>query len=224
MKAELREKARELRLQGMSVKSIAKQINAAISSVSMWVRNIPLSEEQKKILKKSSGGSQSVRLECANKKRATHRKIREKYQEEGQQKAICGEALHAFGCALYWGEGRKERNCVELANSDPYLLILFKQFLDYYFQLEDNDYHIAINCYLNNGLSMFEIEQFWLKMLNLPTSCLRKSTINPIKEKHNGRKLIYGVCKLIVCKTHIIQHIYGAIQEYGKFKNEKWLD
>jgi hypothetical protein len=35
--------------------------------------------------------------------------------------------------------------------------------------------------------------------------------------------LLYGTCKLTI-STQIVQHIYGAIQEYCGFDRPEWLD
>jgi hypothetical protein len=37
-------------------------------------------------------------------------------------------------------------------------------------------------------------------------------------------KLPHGVCTLRVQSTWIVQHNYGAIQEYGGFDEPGWLD
>lgn len=37
-------------------------------------------------------------------------------------------------------------------------------------------------------------------------------------------KLPYGVCTLRSHNTWMLQHIYGAIQEYGSFEEPAWLD
>jgi hypothetical protein len=38
-------------------------------------------------------------------------------------------------------------------------------------------------------------------------------------------KLPYGVCSIRVRRsTRILQHIYGAIQEYAGFDEPRWLD
>ena len=36
-------------------------------------------------------------------------------------------------------------------------------------------------------------------------------------------KLPYGTCRLSVHSTAIVQHIYGAIQEYAGFDRPEWL-
>jgi hypothetical protein len=42
------------------------------------------------------------------------------------------------------------------------------------------------------------------------------------KRKRRG-KLPYGTCRLTVCDVRIVQHLYGAIQEYGGFERPEWL-
>lgn len=57
---------------------------------------------------------------------------------------------------------------------------------------------------------------------------LRKGVENHLPTSSSGRKankLPLGVCTLRVKKsTRLLQHIYGAIQEYGGFDEPRWLD
>ena len=62
---------------------------------------------------------------------------------------------------------------------------------------------------------------------SLPRSVLRKSFVNPLPTSSSGKKknkLPYGVCTLTLGRTEILQHIYGAIQEYAGFDEPRWLD
>jgi hypothetical protein len=72
-----------------------------------------------------------------------------------------------------------------------------------------------------------EIEQFWLDALELDRSSLCKSTVN-VYSRHSQRKrlnmLPYGTCRVVVSRTAVMQHIYGAIQEYAGFTRDEWLD
>ena len=72
-----------------------------------------------------------------------------------------------------------------------------------------------------------EIESFWLERLELPRECLQKSVVNrysKYSQKKRMNRLPYGTCRLYVGSTRIVQHIYGAIQEYGGFDRPEWLD
>ena len=138
-----------------------------------------------------------------------------------------GNALHMTGCMLFWAEGSKSRNCVKFANSDVNMVALFKRFLCECFDVPDERLAIRLNVYLGNGKSLEEIERYWLRALDLPSTCLRKHSINHFPTSSSGRKrnrLPHGVATIGVCDTRIAQHIYGAIQEYGGFDEPRWLD
>jgi hypothetical protein len=129
---------------------------------------------------------------------------------------------------LFWAEGSKNRNTVCLTNSDPHLVRFFIAFLRRSFGVPSNDFTVRLHVYLGNGLELEEIEDFWLACLELPRSALRKHAINALPTSSSGRKknkLPYGVCTLRVQRsTWIVQHIFGAIQEYGDFEQPAWLD
>ena len=212
-------KSQELRRQGKSVKFIARELKVSSGSVSRWVKDIELTEGQKSLLK-NNGANKG-----AEKTKENALLKRKSFQLEGRKLAKKKEPLHIAGCMLYWGEGGKRRNEVCLANSDPNLLKFFKSFLDFYFNLEDSDY--TINCKLwTDKHSQSKIERYWLDFLELPESCLRSSTVN-YQSRHSKNKrrgyLEYGCCTLNVCKSQVIQSIYGSIQEYGGFVNDNWI-
>lgn len=57
--------------------------------------------------------------------------------------------------------------------------------------------------------------------------CLRKHTLNHMPTSSSGQKknkLPYGVGTLRVgSSTQVVQHIFGAIQEYSGFEEPRWL-
>ena len=70
-------------------------------------------------------------------------------------------------------------------------------------------------------MSEDEIKKYWLNILQLPESCMKKCQI-----KQGGRskgKLLYGICELSVCDTQLVQQIFGSIQGYIGFEEIKWL-
>ena len=128
---------------------------------------------------------------------------------------------------LYWAEGAKTRNTVKFVNSDPHMLRLFLRFLRKCLGVDAQRFRISLNVYTGNGLSVLEIERYWLDLLQLPRSSLRKHTLDHTPTSSSGlawNKLPYGVCSLTVARsTNLVQHIYGAIQEYGGFDEPAWL-
>lgn len=224
MKKEAREEARRLRRdEGLSVKEICKRLGVAKSSVSVWVRDIELTAEQRNILeirKQVRAGQEKGAI--TNRRLGLER--RRAYQQSGRVKAREKDPLHIAGCMLYWGEGHKTRNKVQFSNSDVGMNQLFMRFLRECFDLDDITLRISINCYLNNGLSEYEIEEYWLNALGLPRDVLIKTIVNqPKSSQQKGRKLLYGVCSIYAHSTLISQHILGAIQEYAGIEKPEWL-
>jgi transposase len=222
-KPQEQEQARQLRKEGLSIKQISQQLNVSTSSVVSWVRDIELTDEQKWELKKHIEKNQPLATRALVEK---HRDIRRQHQEEGRIKAREGDLLHAQGCMLYWGEGGKGRNSIQFVNSDPVMMRFFMKFLRESLSVPNDEITFHIYCYTNNGLAVEQIEQYWLEVLELPASCKRKTITDPQPKssQQKSRKLIYGVCKVGVTKTRLVQHIYGAIQEYTGIDKPEWLE
>jgi transposase-like protein len=221
-KPEERARARELRRRrGMPVKEIAAQVGVSVSTVSIWTRDIELTPKQR-----AKNERRACRRRAATWRRV-NRERRRAHQEHGRARARDGDRLHQAGCMLYWAEGAKERNVVCFANSDVHMVRFFCRFLLECFRLEPSDIRLRLNVYTNNGIRIPEIERYWLDELDLPSSCLGKHILNHMPTSSSGRKknkLPYGVCRVAVCRTDVVQHIYGAIQEYGGFEEPRWLD
>lgn len=230
-KPEEREEARRLRRdEGMPIKRIAATLGVSPASVSYWVRDIKLTSEQRERNYRGPTGPQNPE-QIAARIAAWSERARERrrgYQQEGRKRAREDDPVHRGGCMLYWAEGSKERNVVCFANSDVHLIRHFLAFLRECFGIPDERITLRLNVYTGNGLSVEEIENHWLRELDLPRSCLRGHTLNHRPTSSSGTKknrLPFGVCQLRVLQsTQLIQHIFGAIQEYGGFDEPRWLD
>lgn len=223
-----RRRARELRRDGWSYKRIASELDISPASALNWTRDIELTPEQIafNLGKGSPAGREGVtRRAVANS--ATWRARRAAFQAEGRAVARRGDPLHQAGCMLYWAEGSKGKNTATFANSDAAMLRFFIRFLRKFFPLAPEDFSVRLNVYLGNGHSLDEIEAHWLSLLELPRTCLRAHSLNHFPTSSSGQrtnKLPYGVCTLRVLRsTRIVQHIYGAIQEYAGFEEPRWL-
>jgi Homeodomain-like domain-containing protein len=232
MRAKPRERARarELRGRGEPYKRIAAELGVSVNSAYRWTRDIELSDEQRRRNQVGPRGPQNP-LQIARRAAAwtrLHRERRNAYQEEGRRRARDGDPLHMAGCMLYWAEGSKKRNRLTFANSDVEMVRFFATFLKESLGVRPEDCRVRLNVYTNNGLPVKEIERHWLTALELPISCLRGHSLNHYPTSSSGkkrRKLPYGVCSLTVARsTRLIQHIYGAIQEYAGFEEPRWLD
>jgi DNA-binding MarR family transcriptional regulator len=210
-----RDMARKLRGEGLSVREIEKRLGVSRSSVSLSVRDIELTDAQREALRTRPRGV-----------RTDFRRRRQEYQEAGRTTARCCEPLHASGCMLFWAEGSRSVNVVQITNSDPALLRLAAHFLRQYFNVPDEKFRVACNLFADHIERQHEIEQFWLDELALPGDCLTKSAVNRYSrysKRKRLNKLPYGTCRVTVHDVRIAQHLYGAIQEYGGFDRPEWL-
>lgn len=227
MKTEERKRARTLRReQGLPVKHIARVVGVAPSTVSVWVRDVPLTPGQLEVLRQMNP-AYNRQLRGANQNAERGRARRRAFQEEGRALARRGDALHVTGAMLYWAEGDKgSKNCARLSNSDPDLLGLFVEFLRVHLEVPDEKLRVTCHLFADHLARQVEIEQFWLDLLGLPRSCLCKSFVNvysKYSQKKRQNKLPYGTTRVSVSSTRVVQSIYGSIQEYGGFERPVWL-
>jgi predicted transcriptional regulator len=210
MKSKNKEKkiAISLRKKGISINKIAKKLSVATSSVSGWVKDVVLSDEQKSKLKSSnnvlSGTEKWVQQRKAD---------REIYYNQGYNKSKEKDYRHAYCCALYSGEGTKYGNStIQITNCNVLILKTFISFLRDYFNVPNEKVAINVVCKLSNGISVDDIHNYWLKELNLDSVCIRKHRVRDNVSESN--KYPYGICRISVNDVKIRQHIDGAILGY----------
>ena len=205
-------KARDMRKDGCSVVVIAKKLRVSRGSVSLWVRDIELSQEQKQKLsdnssiwlRQSLGAQQNHILAVA--RRAEMRK-------KGFNRARNDNSFRVI-CALYWGEGGKGHNGgVSISNADSDVLRLFGDWLVK--EGYGDGMVFRVFYYGENGISEEEIKKWWMdKMSFLCQENIRKFTkcvINRASQKKKIGKLPYGTGHLQVGKCDLWEEIMGGI-------------
>jgi hypothetical protein len=205
MKTHERQEARRLRKEGRSVKEIQSLLGVSRSSVSLWVRDIPLTADQEAALRRRNpiyhgqfrGAATNARL---------GRERRSRYQRRGRERAATADALYVAGCMLYWAEGDKNRASVRLANSDPALVAMFVKFLRTHFGVDDHRFRVTCNLFADHLPRQRHVEDFWLQALALPRDCLCKTIVNrysKYSQKKRKNRLRYGTCRVVVNSTEI---------------------
>lgn len=226
VKVEERIEARRLRAEeGLSMKAIAARVGVSVGSVSLWTRDIELTPAQVAHLAESNhrlGGQRRGQEERARKARLD----RLTAQDHGRALARSGDPAYLAGCMLYWGEGCKGRNAVAFVNCDVAMHRCFLAFLRRSYGVTPEQVRLSINCHLNNGLTLHEIERWWLHQLALPQDSLRTSAVNRASRASRFRRntLVYGTARVTVHSTFVVQSIYGAIQEYAGTDRPEWLE
>ena len=172
-------------------------IGVSPSSVHAWTKDIRLTAEQERFNMRGPRGPQNPEVVRQRVARwaAKCRAVRLAAQEDGRRAAREGDPLHQAGCMLYWAEGAKGRNTIKFTNSDPQMVLFFRRFLTEALAVARDKIVMTVNVYTTNGMTIEEIERYWLDLLDLPDSSVRKHTLNHMPTSSSGRaknKLPYG--------------------------------
>ena|SRR3989344_1623102 len=137
-KVHSREEAIELRVQGLSYNEIKERLNVAKSTLSLWLRDVQLSDEaRRRILDRIGKGLERSRFLAAQ------RNVGARQQRERIVRIMAtayferfkSDPFFAYGLALYAAEGSKRNTYLSLINSDPKLVKLFIHWLEHYLKI-----------------------------------------------------------------------------------------
>lgn len=213
-KIEEKEKAIALRGKGFSIKEIAHHLKVAVSSVSVWVRDVPLTNEQVTALNSNFRGRRNHLLASAA-NQAKQKRIREYWREQGRQRAIQKDWRHSAACSLYWAEGTKNRNAFTFPNNDPAMIkFLYRWVVEEFGKCP----RVSFSYHEDEGNApKQEAAMFWADILGVPIESV-SSFANKDKRPRSGLKKNrhkYGMGILYLGSTQVCQHIYGALEVYS---------
>lgn len=217
-KSVLRLKVRKLRRQGKSINEIAKLTGASKYSVSLWCRDIELSEKQKRELwnKSKANSSGKFRAYCERKRKETKEKI-EKLKKKGVETigSLSERELFVAGVLLYWAEGFKTGHQVGFANSDPDMIKFFINWLTKYCSVSKNRLKARVGLNISHKNRISEIENYWGKVTGLSESQFNKPSYKKTKwkKKFENPEKYYGVLQIRVLKSaDLLREICGHIE------------
>jgi hypothetical protein len=199
MKTAEKKLAQELRRKGHSMKMIERELGVARSTVSLWVREIELTDQQHAdiALRGATAGSKA--------RSACFRARRRGFQEEGRAVARRGEPLHAAGCMLHWAEGSKHRNSVQLSNSDPAMIELFARFLRHYFDVPDESLRLACNLFADHEEKQRENRGL--------LAC--ESRAAPVMPHQEHREPLFALEQADACGTAPVWHVSTDVPQHA---------
>ncbi|MET7453840.1 hypothetical protein ABZT03_18555 [Streptomyces sp. NPDC005574] len=181
-KDDLRDKARELRLQGWTYDRIQAELGCSKSSISLWVRDLPKPERR----------DPTEQAKLAARKRWEH-ELAFRDEERQRTKAaatseigtLTARDLFMVGVALYWAEGSKDkpynrRENVLFVNSDPGVIQVYLAWLDL---LEVDRERLRYRVMIHLTADIDGAERYWADLVGVDPSQLQRTTI----KKHNPK-------------------------------------
>lgn len=225
----LRAEAIKLRLQGYTYGQIKRKLklDLAKSTLSDWLRNLSLSEEQLNLLSKNRDNSRDIRIERFRQTAKNKRNLRLTNIFNEQKEALLPlseKELLIAGLFLYWGEGNKQRGRVAISNTDP-SVIQFALFWMYK-ALKIPKEKMRILLHLYSDMNIKKETGFWSKILEIPTMQFNKPYIkNTTRQSLTYKSFGHGTCNLVCCDAALAEKIamsIKAVAEYCGAKNEKF--
>jgi hypothetical protein len=215
MKAEEKKIARELRKEGWSFNEIRRKLNVAKSSVSLWVRDIELTEKQRQELSKK--GVKKEIIEKRRKTRLGNENARRQViidKAKAEIKNLSERELWFIGIALYWAEGAKTlRGGVQFSNSDPRTIQLMMEFFRKCCNIPKEKFrgHIFLHPHLNSE----KAEKYWHNISRIPLNQFYKTSKQQSKAS-KGKKdtLPFGTFTIQICSTELLLKIKGWIEGF----------
>lgn len=205
-----REKARILRAEGKSYSDIRKIVDVGKGTLSSWLRDMPLSEEQMR-------GVRDLNPRRIERFRETVRRKRQMRLDAAYTQAkkdigrLSRRDLLVFGFALYWAEGTKShRGRNEVANTDPYIIRACLQWLEL-LPLKPN---IKVRLQLYADMDQQGEVAYWSRILGIPKSQFRKPSIKKSTLSGLSRKSGHGhgTCDLVFDNMPLWEYISMALK------------
>lgn len=221
---ETRGKARDLRSKGCSIGEISLKIGIPKSTILGWVRDICLSEKQRRRIKQKIIASGAIGRPLAVK---ANRKKMEKWKEEIRGKVKHFEKLSLLNpdtgkliCGLlYLCEGAKypSTRCLIFGNSDPTMIRCFLNLLKTSFNIKEDKLRCRIMYRWDQNIE--ELKRYWSNITGIPLShFFRTKPDKRTKGKPTLRTDYKGVCSILYPDTSLqfqLQAIGEAIIKNG---------
>ena len=201
MKGVEKDKARELRIKyQMGYSTIRKQVKVSKSTLSLWLKDLPLSDKRILELRREAWSRGIASRELF---RQTMQKKREAREQEMYKQLIkkftkiSKQSLYIAGLMLYLAEGSKQNlYAICLSNTDPKIIKFFMRWLETFMAISPDQMRGQLHLY--ESMDIAKEKDFWYRELGLKSSQFYKDQIRKLRpssfsysESHR-----HGTCQL----------------------------
>lgn len=184
-----RGKAIELRQQGLSYKQIRAIVGGSNASMSLWLRDVPLTDLQKARLRRR--GVESIRKTAeAHRRRTREKESRIRQEALREMGDVTSQDLFVAGVVAYIAEGTKTKpwrsteQC-HFMNSDPRMILLFVRWTEL---LGISRADLIFRVMIHESADIPGANQYWAKLLGERVDRLMRPTLkhgNPKTKRRN---------------------------------------
>lgn len=225
-----KEDAVRLRKTGQSYSQIQKTLNISKSTLSSWLKDIPLSREAQKQISDRVNSTSIQALIRRNKNQTALAKIQSDQIRSAAAKethTLHTNPLFLTGVSLYWAEGYKKGaygskwKCVDFANSDPEMIRLMMTFFRTFCITDDSE--IKIQVIAHHNISADDAVLFWSEVTAIPKEQFIKTQLKASKASQGkrGNSLTHGTVHIRMYDVRLFFRIVGWIEGLKLLKFEK---
>ena len=207
MKIVLRAEARRLRKQGWSQSEIRAKLPVSKGTISLWVRDIPLTEVQKLRLQKKVSIAASRWAGAASHARAQQRYARWIKEAAASFATLSHDPIFAFGLGLYAGEGTKSGRACVVTNANPELIRAAMQFFEL---IGISRAELKFRVHAFPDIPVDEVKQFWYAQVGLTPTLLK--AVRSKRSKQVRKPLRTGTAQIGVYSVRYLTQVLWWIQ------------
>jgi len=190
-----------MRKEGRSYREIQVEVGVAKSTLSLWLRDVPLTEDQQRALADRGPSATRANAEAAR-ANATRRRSVVQAQAKAQITHLSESELFVAGVVAYWAEGAKNKpwrfgQGTVFINSDQGLIRLFLRWLAL---MGIEDERLRFRLMINESADVLDALAYWSDVVGVPSESFGKTqlkTHNPktvrrnVGEDYHGCLVIY---------------------------------
>jgi len=213
MKIHEKEHSRKLRRDGLSINHIVKITGYSKASVSVWVRDIVLTKDQRD--KVSLNGRSVDSIEKRRVSRIKNEETKSKNILESAKKDfnfVTKSELKLIGISIYIGEGAKsKKGTVGVSSSDPAIIKIMIRFFKEICRVPNEKFRIQVHTFEHANIS--EVEKYWSQVTSIPISQFYKTYIKTSSASlHKRNTLPHGTIDLTINDSKLRLVILGWIE------------
>ncbi len=211
-------KALKLRRKGESIKKIAQLVNVSVSTVSLWCRDVKLTDSQVENLRKRQTDpfyGKKLDYYLKKKKEFSLKLLNLKNEGINSVGKLTKREIFLIGIALYWGEGFKKDSLVGLATLDNNIAKFFIFWINKSFNITTKDLLLRVTANISYKNKIKELEKYWSKELQIPVSQFSKPFFQNTKWKkeYENKNNYHGVLRIRARKSiDLLRKIFGYIE------------
>lgn len=164
------EKAIALRTTGKSLKKIAKLLGVSVSIVSIWSKEVELTEKQKEKLKRRKVNIRHLRRLAKQSHLEKIFRVKRLFESSSAEiKPLTDNELFLTGLALYWAEGFKsiKEGRLGFCNSDPRMIKFMITWFVKALKVKKEDFILRTEFNESHKDREEEIKYFWSKSTSI---------------------------------------------------------